>query len=149
MEAGEGHGGGGGRLSAAPNDPPSGDAVARFVASLTIDREAWHDGIGYDLGALRSATPEERARIEELLLGRGVRGWRDVEALAALGTPRAREALRRAATAGDHEVRLAVASHAPDVASDAERTASVVAALSPKSARRNSTARSPKRPLRP
>lgn len=116
-------------MSAASEGPPPGDAVARFAASLVVDQEAWRDGIGYDLETLRGASPADRARIEALLLGRGVAGWRDVEALAALGTPRAKDALREAAARGDHEVRMAVASHAPDVLSEADRTASVVAAL--------------------
>ncbi|MFO1497686.1 MAG: hypothetical protein U1G07_04715, partial [Verrucomicrobiota bacterium] len=40
---------------AAPNSP-----LQRFQNSLTIDYEKWHDGIGYDLEALRAASPEER-----------------------------------------------------------------------------------------
>lgn len=116
-------------MSAAPGEPPSGDAVARFASSMTIDQEAWREGIGYDLETLRGASAADRARIEALLLGHGVRGWRDVEALAALGTPRAQAALREAAGSADPEVRLAVLSHAPALVSEAERTASVVAAL--------------------
>jgi len=109
--------------------PPPPDAVARFLSSMAIDYERWHDGIGYDLEALRNASAEERSRIEEILLGRGVTGWRDVEALAALGTPRARAALRQGLASGDPEVRMAVLSHAPELASDGERTAALVAAL--------------------
>lgn len=116
-------------MSAARGEPPSGDAVARFVSSMAVDRDAWRDGLGYDLEALRGASAEERVRIEDLLLGRGVSGWRDVEALAALGTPRAHAALREAAVGADAEVRLAVLSYAPDLVSEAGRTASVVAAL--------------------
>jgi hypothetical protein len=63
-----------------------------------------------------------------MLLRGGVHGWRDVEALAALGTEKAREALRKAAARGDHEVRMAVLSHAPDLVPDAGRTAALVAA---------------------
>lgn len=113
----------------APPATPPADAVARFAASMVIDYEKWHDGVGYDLEALRSASAAERGRIEGMLLGRGVTGWRDVEALAALGTERARAALREAAARGDHEVRMAVLSHARDLMPDAGRTASLVAAL--------------------
>ena len=31
------------------------NAVARFTASMVINYEKWHDGIGYDLDAIRDA----------------------------------------------------------------------------------------------
>jgi hypothetical protein len=108
---------------------PEGDAVARFARSMEIDYEKWHDGIGYDLDVVSAASAEERARIEELLLARGAADWRDVEALAALGTPGARAVLRRALATGSHDIRMAVLTHAPDVASEEERARVLVAAL--------------------
>ena len=30
------------------------ESFDRFMASTTIDYEAWHDGVGYDLDALRA-----------------------------------------------------------------------------------------------
>lgn len=107
----------------------SGSPLDRFEQSLQIDYEKWHDGIGYDLDAIREASPEERASIEALLLRQGVRDWRDVEALAVLNSPRAREALRSAMTSHDHEVALAVARHAPDLFDEAARTALIVRGL--------------------
>jgi hypothetical protein len=96
---------------------------------MEIDYEKWHDGIGYDLDILRAATAEERAQIESILVARGAADWRDVEALAALGTPGARAALAEAIEVGDHRVRLAVMQHAPDMVCDATRVATLVAAL--------------------
>jgi hypothetical protein len=115
----------------APPSTPSRDASprARFERSLVIDREQWHDGIGYDLEALRAAGPEDRAAIESLLLQRGIHGWRDVEALAEFDSQTARAALRRAAHSIDDEIRMAVLRHAPDLVSDDERTNSLVRAL--------------------
>ncbi|MFT3916894.1 MAG: hypothetical protein QM704_23265 [Anaeromyxobacteraceae bacterium] len=52
-----------------------------------------------------------------------------MEALAALGTPRALEALRRAAGEGSPQVRAAVARYAPDAVDAGERTAALVHAL--------------------
>jgi hypothetical protein len=104
-------------------------AVERFERSMAIDHEKWHDGIGYDLEAIDAATPQERARIEALVLGRGARDWRDVEALARLDTPGTREALRGALARGSHEIRMAIARHAPALTSDAERSDLLVAAL--------------------
>lgn len=113
------------RAAAAASDSP----LDRFEQSLQINYEKWHDGIGYDLGAIREASPEERASIEALLLERGVRDWRDVEALAVLKSPRAREALRSAMTSHDLEVALAVVRHAPDLVGEAERVALIVRGL--------------------
>ena len=54
-------------------------AFLRFLASMTITREMWHDGIGYDTEALRGATPEELAALVPRLAA--CADWRDVEAL--------------------------------------------------------------------
>ncbi len=112
-------------IRAVTDDSP----LARFEQSLIIDYEKWHDGIGYDLEAIREASPEERAAIEARLLQRGARDWRDVEALAVLNSPQAREALRMAMVSRDQEVALAVARHAPDVLTEAERVALIVRGL--------------------
>lgn len=103
--------------------------LARFKRSLHITYEEWHDGIGYDLGAIREASPEDLASIEALLLERGTRDWRDVEALAALRSPRAREALRSAMTSRSCQVALAVARHAADLLTESERVALIVRGL--------------------
>lgn len=114
--------------------PPAGQpgedsALRRFERSMAIDYEKWHDGIGYDLDALREAGPEERRAIEDLLVSRGERDWRDVEALALLDSTRAKEALKAAIAGGDAQVRMAVMRHAPELVAEAERTASLVKAL--------------------
>ncbi len=104
-------------------------ALGRFERSMVIDYEKWHDGIGYDLEALAAATPAERSAIETMLLRRGERDWRDVEALAALATPLADKALQAAMDDSDPQIRLAVARHAPKLVPDTERIASLVKAL--------------------
>ena len=96
---------------------------------MEIDYQRWKDGVGYDLGVLRSATPRERDEIERLLLARGVRDWRDVEALAALDTPRARESLRETLRGGGPELAHAVTRHAPGLVDAEARTAILVRAL--------------------
>lgn len=111
-----------------PDAPPA-TALDRFRQSMIIDYEKWHDGIGYDLSVLEAASPGERRAIEDLLVARGANDWRDVEALAAIDSPRARAALRAALKSRDHRLRLAVADHAPRLVGNAARTASLVAAL--------------------
>jgi hypothetical protein len=104
-------------------------ALDRFRRSMEIDYEKWHDGVGYDLDAIRSASPDEREAIERLLVGRATSDWRDVQALAVLDTPGARAALREAMRSAKAEIRLAVSSYAPEVLEEDERTTSLVAAL--------------------
>ncbi len=106
---------------AAPDSP-----LGRFERSLSIDYEKWHDGIGYDLDAIRDASPTERERIEALLLQRGVEGWREVEALAALNSPGGFRALERAKHSRKREVALAVARYAPHLLSEEELVALIV-----------------------
>lgn len=108
--------------------PPT-STVGRFMASMEGSFDQWHDGTGYDIALLKSAAPDELAQIESVLLSRGVDDWRDVEALAALDSPRARVRLREALKDGNHRIAVAVAQYAPDLVSDAERTKVLVAAL--------------------
>jgi hypothetical protein len=109
---------------------PDESALVRFERSLLIGYEQWHDGVGYDVEALRELTDEQRRGIETRLVPPD--GWRDVEALAviaSLGSDSARTELRRAATSGSSEVRLAVLTHAPELVPDDVRIASIVQAL--------------------
>jgi len=111
---------------ASPGDT---DRVARFRSSMEIDYQRWKDGVGYDLSVLKSATPEERDAIERLLIARGVRDWREVEALAAVNTPRAKEMLRETLRGGSPELAHAVTRHAPGLVDGETRTAVLVRAL--------------------
>lgn len=108
-------------------DPDS--VVHRFAASMNIDYEKWHDGIGYDRTLLPQATPAELQAIERILVPRARSDWRDVEALAALDTPAARRALTAAMKNGNAEIRAAVLRHAPELVSRDERVAALLAAL--------------------
>jgi len=111
----------------AVRDPQT--SFERFKDSMAIDYEKWHDGIGYDLDAIASASPSERKEIETLLLARGAKDWRDVEALAALKTAKANEAIVAAASGGSEEVRMAALDRAPELFPDTERTTAIVNAL--------------------
>ena len=75
------------------------------MESTVLNYERWHDGIGYDLGALAQFTAEERAEVQDWLTGRD-KEWRDIEALAALGTPRAMAEVRSSLAGGSIESRL-------------------------------------------
>jgi hypothetical protein len=71
-----------------PEDPSP--AYARFKSSMIIDYGKWRDGEPYDIPALSEVTPEERdLLVDEICERGGSLDWRDVEALRALGTPKA------------------------------------------------------------
>lgn len=103
--------------------------VERFQASMAIDYEKWHDGIGYDVALIRQASPDERAQIEELVLPRGAADWRDVEALAALDSPRSRSLLESALRHSKPEILAAIRRHAPELVSAQQRVKDVCDAL--------------------
>jgi hypothetical protein len=108
------------------------EALARFKASTDIDYEKWHDGVGYDLDALRALTGADRDEAERWLLHRAGNDWRDLEGLLALGSPAARHAVIDQLRHGKLEQRLWAASYLhddpvlaadPTVAHDIEVTA--------------------------
>ncbi|HEX7978111.1 MAG TPA: hypothetical protein VF461_05875 [Gemmatimonadaceae bacterium] len=110
--------------------PQATAALDRFVRSLFIDYEKWHDGVGFDLDALREVTPDER-KVAEARLD-ATHDWRDVEALtvlAELGSPSAERALRDALKSGSQEIRLAIMKHAPHLVDNAARTEMLLNAL--------------------
>lgn len=100
---------------------PESPLVRRFRESMAIDYYKWHDGIGYDIALIAQANMQERTRIEALLLARGARDWRDVEALAALATPPAQDVLRAALQCSEHVVAIAVLDYAPHLPTQQER----------------------------
>ena len=80
----------------------------RFLESLQIGYEEWREGEGYDLQALDQIQGDERKEMESLLVDRLHEdgGWREIEALAHLGTPTAKDAIRRALQSSDVDLCL-------------------------------------------
>lgn len=103
--------------------------VDRFHRSMVIDYEKWHDGIGYDVALLNQATPADREAIEALVLRKGVSDWRDVEVLAALKTPTAEGALRKALATGTAEISSAVMRYAPGIVVEGQKSKLLTEAL--------------------
>jgi hypothetical protein len=81
----------------------------KFMASMQIGYEQWHDGIGYDLEALAQVTGDERRQVEALLISRTDPDWRDIEALDQLGTPEALAYIERALQAKEITTRIEAA----------------------------------------
>lgn len=104
-------------------------ALDRFLATGRVDHDAWRDGTGYALDSLPDLNAATRALIPGRLV---VRGWREVELLAALDTPAARAALRSAfdaASPDNPEIGLALLRCLPGLLTDDERTRVVCRAV--------------------
>ena len=88
-----------------PPKPEPTEAFTRFKASMILDYDAWKEGTPYDIPALADVTPEERdALVDEICDRGGSLDWRDVEALRALGTPKAIKRVGKAATLRERRV---------------------------------------------
>ena len=114
------------------NDSKKSDQVSplqRFEKSMDIDYEKWHDGIGYDIEAIRLASSTERKTIEQMLISHSPRDWRDIEAIAEIDSETARETLKNAIRDPNPDVRVAVTRFAPSLVTDGERSQSVIDAL--------------------
>jgi HEAT repeat protein len=88
--------------------PSHSTAYSTFVVSMNMDVDKWRDGIGFDIEALKQVTDHERDALVTILAGRLEYhpDWRPIEALGAIGTPAAIEAIRRALREGNPETRL-------------------------------------------
>lgn len=104
-------------------------SLRRFEKSMQIDYEKWHDGVGYDLDALKSASLAEREVIERMLIQHSPRDWRDIEALAQIDTETARKAIKEAISDPNPAVRVAVVRYAPGLITDSQRSRSIIEAL--------------------
>ncbi len=110
-------------------DPASTSIVRRFVESMEINYDKWHEGEGYDLALIELADQCTRDSIERILIGRSSIGWRDIEALAKINSPKSRVAIMHAFMHADTQTRMAVHIHAPELLSQQLRTDSIVRAL--------------------
>jgi len=109
---------------------PSPDSpLQRIEKSMKTDYEKWHDGIGYDLAAITSASPAERNSIEQMLIHHAPQDWRDIEALAKLNTKNAQETIKKAIEDPNPDVRIAVTKFAPNLVTNNQRSQSIIKAL--------------------
>jgi hypothetical protein len=88
--------------------PDFSEAYKTFIASMNITVDKWRDGVGFDIDALEKVTDLERGVLVKILSERLETNpdWREIEALGAIGTNAAKEAIRQVAEHGSHEARL-------------------------------------------
>ncbi len=115
-------------LAKKPGEPWS-PALETFARSMILDFDAWHDGIGYDLAALRQLEGAELARVQAVLISRKDQDWRDAEALAALDSVAARQALTDCLSSPNADVQLLAARHLSDQSETDERERVIVERL--------------------
>jgi hypothetical protein len=80
-----------------PRRPEPSPALLRFRSSMMLDYDKWKDGEPYDIAALTQITLEEARQLADEIAAKGKLDWRDVEALRAIDTPRARARIKTAA----------------------------------------------------
>ena len=99
----------------------------KFLASMSIGYEQWHDGIGYDLEALDDIASPEKDEIVKMLSVRSPLTWRELEALAHIGTGEAQRAILLAQEDPSPEVKIAAARYV--AGNNPAKTAALVDAL--------------------
>jgi hypothetical protein len=86
------------------------DAFSRFMRSLDLDYDRWHDGEGFDLDSLAAIDESERGDVV-WELARREPTWREIEALEQIDIPPAFMAIKRALRdSGSIDTRLAAAA---------------------------------------
>jgi hypothetical protein len=103
--------------------------LQRFKESMKIGFEEWHDGLGYNIAAIKIASQAELDKIEQILINHNPRDWRDIEALAEINTKSARKTIKEAIKDSNPVVRLAVTRFASDLITDNERKQSLIDAI--------------------
>jgi len=98
---------------------------------MAINAEMWRDGKGFDLAALKQVTPAERDSLIKTLADRLKTSgdWREIEALAAIGTPEAIDVIRAASTSGTSETRLHAAKQLAEIEGPENLETQIIEAL--------------------
>ena len=100
-------------------------AYQRFIESMVIDFDKWHDGTGYDLEAIDQMSTEERDRVVTQFLEAGVHDWRELEALERIGTDASHALIFLAREDTDPHLRLAAHTYGPEPGDEAREKAIV------------------------
>src|SRR5665647_2170829 len=80
--------------------------LRRFEKSMEIDYEKWHDGIEYDIEAIRGASQQEHKAIVQILINHSPKDWRYIEALAEIKTKSAREIINSTMKDPEPDIRV-------------------------------------------
>lgn len=106
-----------------------GEEARRFLASMAVTFDMWHDGEGYDLKALAKVPAGELKEIETILIQHQPRDWRDIEALGWIDSPDAKKAVVSALNSSDAATRRVARQYAGEQVDDKQRERLLVKAL--------------------
>jgi len=96
--------------------------MQRFLDSMEMNFDKWHDGIGYDLEALDEMASTERDKVVDVLTSYNPsNAWRNFEALDHLKTPKALSAIIDGLQHPSLEVRIAASRFATNADDQRER----------------------------
>jgi hypothetical protein len=110
-------------------EPRPGDPAQRFIASMKMTFEMWHDGNGYDLESLDQIPADQIKDVQATLLNHRPVDWRDIEALARIDSPEAKAAVVAALNHSDPKVRREALLHVPDKLDPKDREKNLLKAL--------------------
>lgn len=106
-----------------------GEDARKFLQSMVITYDKWHDGEGYDLETLRKLTGRDRDAVETILIEHSPRDWRDVEALAQIKSDRARGVVEQSLRSHDQVIRSTAMTYAGEKLDPAERERLLIRSL--------------------
>jgi hypothetical protein len=106
-------------------------AYDKFIGSMQLSYDDWHDGNSYDLDALEEIPESQRDAAVKVLADHLEKhpDWRDVEALAVLDTPEARKAIRKAVKDADLETRMHAAEQLIELGEKSDLEGTIIDAL--------------------
>jgi hypothetical protein len=107
----------------------SDNPLDRFLASMVMNYDMWHDGLSYDLDMLDKLARDDLEVAERALISHSPRDWRDIEALARINTPAGRKAVIAGLHSSDPNVRRVAREYASDREDPAERERHLIRSL--------------------
>jgi len=98
---------------------------------MNLDVDKWREGIGFDIEALKQVTDPEREALVTILAEQleDHPDWRPIEALGAIGTPPAVEAIHGALREGSPETRLYAAEQLAEMGETEHLDRAIIDAL--------------------
>lgn len=97
-------------------------AKKRFLDSLEMNYEKWHDGIGYDLDSLDEMAERDKDEVVDILSNNVLpEPWRTFEALEHIGTPKGLSIINRNLRHSSLDVRIAASRFAEGAEKEREQ----------------------------
>ena len=96
-------------------------AKKRFLDSMEMNSEKWHDGVGYDLLAIDEMAQPDKDSVVDVLSANLSEPWRTFEALERINTPKARSIISKNLENPSLDVRIAASRFVKSADKERER----------------------------